>query len=130
VKILGMRWFLKEDRRGQVASSLVIYIKDLREVTELQMGRRMFRTTAYDWNRWYRISHAVPLANCVLRMLGWRRGGSTFSAFSAVSASTCAILIVFSTCTGDGVVGTCASLAQWLDNPAEFYSEMQSLVIG
>jgi len=51
VKILGIRWLLREDRRGQVASSLVIYMRDLMEVTKLRMGRRLFRTTSYDWDR-------------------------------------------------------------------------------
>ena len=51
VKILGIRWLLREDRRGQVASSLVIYMRDLIEVTKLRMGRRLFRTTCYDWDR-------------------------------------------------------------------------------
>ena len=36
---------------GQGTSSLVIYMKDLVEVTKLRMGRRLFRTTAYEWNR-------------------------------------------------------------------------------
>jgi len=31
--------------------SLVIYMKDLVEVTKLRMGRRLFRTTRYDWDR-------------------------------------------------------------------------------
>jgi len=51
VKILGIRWLLREDRRGQVVSSLVIYMQDLVEVTKLRMGRRLFRTTSYDWDR-------------------------------------------------------------------------------
>ena len=36
---------------GQGTSSLVIYIKDLVEATKLRMGRRLFRTTAYGWDR-------------------------------------------------------------------------------
>jgi len=48
---MGIRWLLKEDRRGQMASSLVIYMRDLVEVTKLRMGWRLFRTTGYDWNR-------------------------------------------------------------------------------
>jgi len=51
VKILGIRWLLREGRRGQVASSLVIYMKDLMEEKKLRMGRRLFRTTCYDWDR-------------------------------------------------------------------------------
>jgi len=42
---------LREDRRGQEASSLVIYMRDPVEVRSLRMGRRLFRTTAYDWDR-------------------------------------------------------------------------------
>jgi len=36
---------------GELASSLVIYMKDQMEVTKLWMGRRLFRTTCYDWDR-------------------------------------------------------------------------------
>jgi len=50
VETLGIRWLLKEDQRRQVASPLVIYMEGLREVTGLRMGRRLFRTTAYDWD--------------------------------------------------------------------------------
>ena len=32
MNILGIRWLLKEDRRGKAASSLVIYLKDMIEV--------------------------------------------------------------------------------------------------
>jgi len=51
IKILGIRWLLRGDRRGQVASSLVIYMQDPIEATKLRMGRRLFRTTCYDWDR-------------------------------------------------------------------------------
>ena len=52
LRILGIRWLLKEDRRGQLASSLVIYMKDpVGCGTKLRMGRRLFRTTCYDWDR-------------------------------------------------------------------------------
>lgn len=51
VNILGVRWLLKEGRRGVAASSLVIYMKDLIEVAPLRMGRRLFCTTYHDWNR-------------------------------------------------------------------------------
>jgi len=51
VKILGIRWLLREDQRGQVASSLVIYMRDPIEATKLRMGGRLFRTTCYDWDR-------------------------------------------------------------------------------
>ena len=50
VKILGIRWLLREDRRRQVASSLVIYMCDPIEITKLRMGRRLFRATGYDWD--------------------------------------------------------------------------------
>jgi len=42
VKVVGIRWLLREDRRGQEASSLVIYMRDRREVRSLRMGRRLF----------------------------------------------------------------------------------------
>jgi len=48
VKIVGIRWLLREDRRGQEASSLVIYMREPVEVRSLR--RRLFRTTAYDWD--------------------------------------------------------------------------------
>ncbi|KAF8440671.1 hypothetical protein BGX38DRAFT_1144485 [Terfezia claveryi] len=53
VQIQGIRWFLKEDRRiGKLASSLVIYMTETIDLTHgLRMGRRLFRTTAYDWAR-------------------------------------------------------------------------------
>jgi len=45
-KNTGDTMVVEEDQRGQVASSLDIYMKDLVEVTKLQMGRS---TTCYDW---------------------------------------------------------------------------------
>jgi len=51
VKILGIWWLLKEGRRGQMASSLVIYLKEPVECTKLRMGRGLFRTTRYGWDR-------------------------------------------------------------------------------
>ncbi|RPB27267.1 hypothetical protein L211DRAFT_897332 [Terfezia boudieri ATCC MYA-4762] len=50
-QIQGIRWLLKEDRRiGKLASSLVIYMTETIDLTHgLRMGRRLFRTTAYDW---------------------------------------------------------------------------------
>ena len=51
VEILGIRWLLKENRPGKVASSLVIYMKSARKVEKLRMGSRFFRTTSYDWDR-------------------------------------------------------------------------------
>ncbi|KAF8430832.1 hypothetical protein BGX38DRAFT_1263559 [Terfezia claveryi] len=53
VQILGIRWLTQEHRRaGKMASSLVIYMKDRINLDQgLRMGRRLFRTTVYDWNR-------------------------------------------------------------------------------
>lgn len=50
MNILGIRWLLKEVQQGKAASSLVIYLKDAIHVGALRMGRRLFRTTCYDWN--------------------------------------------------------------------------------
>ena len=52
-QILGIQWLVKEDRRtGKSASSLVIYMKNKIDLKEgLRMGRRLFRTTEYDWDR-------------------------------------------------------------------------------
>jgi len=49
--IVGIRWLLREDRRGQKASSLVVYMRDPVEIRDLRMGRKLFRTTMYDWDR-------------------------------------------------------------------------------
>ena len=46
-----MRWLLKEDRRGRIASSLEFNMKDLREIAPLWMGRS--RTMYYDRRRGY-----------------------------------------------------------------------------
>ena len=51
IRVLGIWWLLREDRRGQVVSCLVIYMRDLMEIKKLRMGRRLFRTTCYDWDR-------------------------------------------------------------------------------
>jgi len=48
VRIMGIQWLLKEDRRGQVVSSLVTYMRNPVEVTKVRMGRRLFRTIIYD----------------------------------------------------------------------------------
>ena len=52
-KILGIRWLVRQDRRtGRSASSLVIYMKNMIDLNKgLRMGRRIFRTTEYDWDR-------------------------------------------------------------------------------
>ncbi|KAF8446866.1 hypothetical protein BGX38DRAFT_1270860 [Terfezia claveryi] len=51
IRILG--WLLQEDRGvGKLASLLVIYMaKEADRTRGLRMGRRLFRTTAYDWKR-------------------------------------------------------------------------------
>ena len=53
VTILGIRWLLQETRRtGKAASSLVIYLKEGININKgVRMGRRIFRTTQYDWER-------------------------------------------------------------------------------
>ncbi|RPB21247.1 hypothetical protein L211DRAFT_840851 [Terfezia boudieri ATCC MYA-4762] len=52
-RILGIRWLLQEGRRvGKLASSLVIYLAEGIDTTRgLHMGRRVFRTSEYEWNR-------------------------------------------------------------------------------
>ena len=51
--ILGLWWLVREYRRtGKSASSLVIYMKNKVDLNKgLRMGRRIFRTTEYDWDR-------------------------------------------------------------------------------
>ena len=53
VTILGIRWLLNESRRmGKAASSLVIYLKKGININKgVRMGRRIHRTTQYDWER-------------------------------------------------------------------------------
>jgi len=53
IQILGIRWLIQEHRRaGKLASSLVIYMKEKINLNHgLRMGRRIFRTTEYDWKR-------------------------------------------------------------------------------
>ena len=53
VQIVGIRWLLQEHRRvGKLASSLVIYVNQSVTVERgLCMGRRIYRTTPYDWDR-------------------------------------------------------------------------------
>ena len=53
VLIMGIRWLLKECRRGEkLASSLVIHSKDEIDINQgLRMGRKVFRTTRYEWER-------------------------------------------------------------------------------
>ncbi|KAF8420016.1 hypothetical protein BGX38DRAFT_619968 [Terfezia claveryi] len=52
-RIVGIRWLLQEGRRvGKLASSLVIYLAAEIDTTHgLRMGKRVFRTTNYEWNR-------------------------------------------------------------------------------
>ena len=47
VTIVGIRWLLKEDRGGQEASSLVIYIRDLVEVKSLRMAEGSWERRGY-----------------------------------------------------------------------------------
>ena len=53
IAILGIHWLLQEGRRvGKQASSLVIYLEHGIDITRgVRMGRRIFRTTRYDWER-------------------------------------------------------------------------------
>lgn len=52
VVIVGARWLLQEGRRlGKAASSLVIYLSIPKAVGKLRMGRKLFRTTRYEWGR-------------------------------------------------------------------------------
>lgn len=53
VQIWGIRWLLQQEERriGKSASSLVIYLaKDIDIRHGLRLGRKIFRTTAFDWN--------------------------------------------------------------------------------
>ncbi|RPB20007.1 hypothetical protein L211DRAFT_578174 [Terfezia boudieri ATCC MYA-4762] len=52
-RILGIRWLLQEGRRvGKLASSLVIYLAEGIDTRRgLRMGRRVFRTSEYEWDR-------------------------------------------------------------------------------
>ncbi|KAF8440577.1 hypothetical protein BGX38DRAFT_1273040 [Terfezia claveryi] len=53
IRILDIRWLLPEDRRvAKLASSLVIYMaKEADPTRGLRIGKRLFRTTAYDLKR-------------------------------------------------------------------------------
>ena len=53
ITVLGIRWLLQEPRRtGKVASSLVIYMGETININKgVRMGRGVFRTTQYDWER-------------------------------------------------------------------------------
>jgi len=52
-RTLGIRWLIQEHRRaGKLASWLVIYLKGGIDLNRgLGMGRRVFRTIGYDWDR-------------------------------------------------------------------------------
>jgi len=55
--MVGARWLLAESGRpGKTAASLVIYMNWAGELDGLRMGRRMFRTTTYDWHRGPRLN--------------------------------------------------------------------------
>ena len=53
IQILWIRWLLQEPRMvGKEASSLVIYLRDTVDTNRgLRMGRKILRTTQYDWQR-------------------------------------------------------------------------------
>ena len=52
VKITGVRWLvIDEARKGKTRPSLVVHLNSCKTVTLLRMGRRVYRTTRYDWNR-------------------------------------------------------------------------------
>jgi len=53
VQVSGIRWFTQEQRGiGKKASSLVIYLKEKIDSNQgLRIGRKLFRTTEYEWNR-------------------------------------------------------------------------------
>ena len=50
---MGIRWLVGETRRtAKFASFLVIYMKNQIDLNKgLRIGRRIFRTTEYDWDR-------------------------------------------------------------------------------
>jgi len=52
-QILGIRWLTQEHRRvGKLAPSPVTYMKERIGLNQgLCMGRKLFRTTEYDWDR-------------------------------------------------------------------------------
>jgi len=52
VVIIGARWLLQEGRRlGKATSSLVIYLSSPKAAGKLRMGRKLFRTTRYEWSK-------------------------------------------------------------------------------
>ena len=51
VEIMGIRWLTEEHLLGKVASSLAIYMKSAMEIATLRMGRKLYHTTGYDWDR-------------------------------------------------------------------------------
>jgi len=53
VQVQGIRWLVGEHRRvGKLASSLVMYVKEKVDLSHgLRMGRKLFRTAEYDWDR-------------------------------------------------------------------------------
>ena len=54
VHVQGIRWLTQEYRgAGKLASSLVVYLKERIDLNHgVRIGRRIFRITEYDWNRW------------------------------------------------------------------------------
>ena len=52
IEIMGARWLLpREKRLGKTLSSLVVYTRSTENVVGLRMGKRLFSTTVYDWDR-------------------------------------------------------------------------------
>ena len=49
VHMTGIKWLLNEHAPEKAASSLVIYMRSEEEVGKMRMGRRLFRTTKYEW---------------------------------------------------------------------------------
>jgi len=78
MKILGIRWLLKGDRWGHIASSRIMYMKDLMEVTKLRVrgdcSAPQFTIGIVDTGEGnfspHRF-HDVPLANCDVGVFGW-----------------------------------------------------------
>ena len=48
---MGIWWLTREQKPRKVAPSLVIYMKPAVEIGRIRMGRKLFHTTRYDWDR-------------------------------------------------------------------------------
>ena len=53
IVVLGIRWLLQEPwRTGKATSSLAVYSKEAINTNKgIRMGRKVFCTTWYDWER-------------------------------------------------------------------------------